>query len=1077
MEDTRLFPNECREGRHSYEGALQVTLSRKMDGGVSQDVVLRCGSTPIMVRSARCHLASLGPQELIAHREEEREMGGYFIVNGNEKCMRLLILPLRNFVTALVRPSFVNRGRDYTRFATTVRCVRDDQTAQSVTLHYLSNGGVTLRLALLKQEFFVPVTLLLHALLPTSDREIFAAVLSSPLCTDDADAEKFVADRMELMLRETRRLQLRKRRHFLAHLGSRFRSVMRAAASQDDVEVGQMLLDRHLLVHCTNAQQKFDVLVLMLQKLFALVQGSISADHVDALHLHESLLPGHLYLALLKERVQELLYFLRQRVEIDERRNIGKTLMLSSDSMIRNAVSRDYDIGQRMSYLMSTGNLVSTTGLDLQQTAGFTIVAEKLNFYRYMSHFRAIHRGAFFTEMKTTAVRKLLPESWGFVCPVHTPDGSPCGLLNHLSATCRLLCVAPPATELQALHTALGELGLLSGAVVRAMNSSGHKQRRRHLPVLLNGVPLGVVEASAARTVERALRRHKVNGRVPPHLEVTVVTSVDDGTFPGIFLSTSLARFTRPVLQLASRRVEWISPLEQVFLDIAVKSTEIREGETTHLELSPTNMLSAIASLTPFSDFNQSPRNMYQCQMGKQTMGTPYHSHPHRCDNKVYRLQTPQTPLVRNEAAYDGLHADDYPLGCNAVVAVVSYTGYDMEDAMIINKSAFERGFGHGSVYVTKIIDLNDLRTGNNRDAVRHRFCNVKPGTRNELFVDSLPADGLPRIGTFVQQGDPLYAVLDEVSGVLKATRHKLQEPAYVEEVRLLGAAGTTKRHFLTTSSAYQMAGNGPLQVVSLKLRYERKPVIGDKFSSRHGQKGVLSQLWPQTDMPFSEQGISPDVIINPHAFPSRMTIGMLIESMAGKASAMSGLFADGTPFRFNEDEGAVDFFGRQLRQHGFAYLGNECLYSGVSGRAFEADVFQGLVYYQRLRHMVSDKFQVRATGPTNALTHQPVHGRKHGGGIRFGEMERDSLLGHGAAFLLRDRLFRCSDYHTALVCTRCGAVQDRSRCRSCEAACRRVPLPYVFTYLLAELASMNIKVHLRLDALPPVRDLLQQQQ
>jgi DNA-directed RNA polymerase I subunit RPA2 len=309
-------------------------------------------------------------------------------------------------------------------------------------------------------------------------------------------------------------------------------------------------------------------------------------------------------------------------------------------------------------------------------------------------------------------------------------------------------------------------------------------------------------------------------------------------------------------------------------------------------------------------------------------------------------------------------------------------------------------------------------------------------------------------------------------------------------------------------------AANQGVQRVSIKVRYNRNPVVGDKFSSRHGQKGVLSFLWPQQDMPFSDSGMNPDVIINPHAFPSRMTIGMLVESMAGKAGACNGHFQDATPFRFDEQHRVVDFFGDQLKTAGYNYYGTETMYSGVTGEPLHCDIYLGVVYYQRLRHMVSDKSQARATGPINQLTRQPVKGRKKHGGIRFGEMERDSLLAHGASFLLHDRLHNSSDRHLALVCKECGSMlstysvpsaatkvelskdsegkpvvttshvafgfgadavsrSTRTRrapyCRLCETGdhCVAIPMPYVFRYLANELAGMNIKIQLDISAGP----------
>lgn len=388
--------------------------------------------------------------------------------------------------------------------------------------------------------------------------------------------------------------------------------------------------------------------------------------------------------------------------------------------------------------------------------------------------------------------------------------------------------------------------------------------------------------------------------------------------------------------------------------------------------------------------------------------------------------------------------------------------------------------------------------------AARGRSARDRRNTANmsAKIAESLDDDGLPPIGLRVEEGDPLYVVVDAVTGKVKIGRHKSSEPAYVDEVRLLGnGSGTTSQELLC---------------VNIKLRFNRNPIVGDKFSSRHGQKGVLSVLFPQQDMPFTESGMSPDIIINPHAFPSRMTIGMLVESMAAKAGALHGRFQDATPFRFNEKQRVVDYFGEQLRRAGYNYYGSEPLYSGTNGTEvclllrcllyrlrvlvcdtqsvairflclalqLHADIYFGVVYYQRLRHMVSDKAQVRSTGPINNLTRQPVKGRKHHGGIRFGEMERDSLLSHGSAFLLNDRLLNCSDRHIALVCKGCGSLlaatsrrstiaaaglasaamtANRNHCLTCGNGDNVVSmyLPYVFRYLANELAAMNIRLTL----------------
>lgn len=272
--------------------------------------------------------------------------------------------------------------------------------------------------------------------------------------------------------------------------------------------------------------------------------------------------------------------------------------------------------------------------------------------------------------------------------------------------------------------------------------------------------------------------------------------------------------------------------------------------------------------------------------MGKQSMGTPTTSIQHRTDNKLYRLQTGQSPVVR-PVLHNTYGMDSFPNGMNAIVAVISYTGYDMEDAMILNKSAHERGFGYGTVYKSQIVDLKDLqgRSASSSSPTLHfgfGYDIRTEGDKAHKCIDFLDFDGLPFVGTRLTTGDPVAAYVDDTTGKTKFVKYKGDEMAYVDTVRLLGSD----------------AGDSELQKIHVTLRITRSPVIGDKFSSRHGQKGVCSQKWPMIDMPFSESGMQPDVIINPHAFPSRMTIGMLVESMAGKAGSMQGLAQDATPFQ-----------------------------------------------------------------------------------------------------------------------------------------------------------------------------------
>lgn len=440
---------------------------------------------------------------------------------------------------------------------------------------------------------------------------------------------------------------------------------------------------------------------------------------------------------------------------------------------------------------------------------------------------------------------------------------------------------------------------------------------------------------------------------------------------------------------------------------------------------------------------------------------------------------------------------------------------------MIINKGSYDRGFKHGMIYKTKIVEAANA---NNRAAEQRacRFSNVMVDNLGSVQTDErgnpkryceltdaagkhrLNDDGLPSIGTLIHQGDPLYCTVDH-EGHPHLTFYKDEESAYVEQVNMIDGA---------CKPAQSSRSEGPK--ASIKLRITRNPMVGDKFSSRHGQKGVMSILWPSEDMPFSESGITPDILFNPHGFPSRMTIGMLIESIAAKTAACEGVStANGSTFRgysgtFAEEgnnesdvflknsdgeqpmmpEGpeAAEYFGRTLKKHGFQSLGTEKMYSGIHGTEIETEIFLGVVYYQRLRHMVAEKAQVRAYGDVDKLTMQPVKGRKRGGGIRFGEMERDSLLAHGASFLLHDRLMRSSDYDIGFVCPKCGSIltpQANAKlwrkdpdsfktfdpkgqpweCPPCSAAaggvvrCHPMAIPWVMRYLTCEMAAMNVQM------------------
>ena len=1070
--ETKIFPNDARVRNLDYLSELSVDATwkeKKKDGeNKVEKPNLNIGKIPIMVRSRYCSLNDMSDTDRIEVKECEFDQGGYFIIGGGEKVIVAQERMATNFVyvfnkkeqsgfswQAEIRSNIDGSNRPPVLFAVKI-------SKKNTLLKNNLGGLITARIPYVKSD--IPIVILFRALGLESDKDIMDYIVFDE---NDNSFKELLRPSLEYAT------DYRGKSECLEFIGNKATRGEEKDYSER-VKRAEEILRKDMLSHVSiergNETKKAYFIGYMIYRLGNCALGRAFGDDRDHYGKKRLDMSG----VLLSGIFRQLFRRFAQKVETNLRDQIKYSKSGSID--LEKAFDKNI-ITSGMKYSLATGNWGQNKAGQVQKT-GVAQVLQRLTFMSYLSHLRRLNTPLEKTG-KITKPRQLHNTHWGMLCPAETPEGQSCGLVKNLSLM-TFVSVGSPAKMIQETLDNYPDFQKLSE--VHPSDIRGKSK------IFINGSWIGITYQP--EIIMRGLLSQRRRATISKEIsivnnfvnkEIRIYTDSGRTQRPLFIVEKYKNRNNEDALKLKITKkdikdleenrinfdqlvdsgiIEYLDVEEEESSMIAMKIHDLISHRDycftyTHCEIHPAMILGVSASIIPFPDHNQSPRNVYQSAMGKQAIGIYSTNFNMRMDTLANLLFYPQKPLVVTQSM-EFLKFKDLPAGINAIVAIMCYTGYNQEDSVIMNQSSIDRGFFRSAFFRT-------YYTEEKREArLKHETIEVPDnknctGLRHGSYT-KLDCEGLIAPGTRVSGDD----IIIGKTGLCKIEEddNETENPVIkrkqdISEAIRPSESGIIESVMLTTDrQGYKIA--------KVKCRSVRVPQIGDKFASRHGQKGTIGMTYRQEDLPFTMEGISPDIIVNPHAIPSRMTIGHLIECLSSKVAALRGLEGDATPFT----DVTVDSISEDLHKLGYQKYGNETVFNGFTGRKIDMLIFFGPTYYQRLKHMVDDKIFSRARGPVQILTRQPTEGRARSGGLRFGEMERDCMISHGASLFLKERLVDVSDKYRVHVCEDCGLIaqadlqSQRYYCKLCRNTnynISQVYIPYACKLLFQELMAMHI--------------------
>ncbi|MDA9673945.1 hypothetical protein N9T73_00415, partial [bacterium] len=1017
---------------------------------------------PIMVGSKICILNQLKNLHFESN-ECKYDSGGYFIVNGGEK----VIIPQERLIDNKI---MVLKKKDQSSLISVaeIRSVSNFGISNTISIKLKKDGLLTIISPQFRDKNEIPLIILLKALGLENDKQIIDLISFGTIDTDinykllpnlliDHYYNKNIVRTQEDALR------------FLVKYVRKIYKNSEDEINENTLNILKNILQNEFMPHInSNLLDKAYFICYMTNRLLNCDLGRLEFDDRDN-YINKRLdLPGQLISYIFRQSLKKLI--------IECGKNFKKKIA-NDDKFIYDAPSilsfiKPNIIEKDLKSVLLTGSW----GLqNIKSRKGVAQVLKKNTYLDYLSYMRRIKSptGDSTSANKMIEPRLLHNTQYGFICPVETPEGQPVGLVKHLSIASSV--TVSMFNQIEIINNIIADDIILLKDIQNINLYNNTK-------VFINGSLMGCV--SDGYKIKNKLRESRFDNTIDKKVSICFNFKLNE-----LRIYTDGGRYYRPLFVVENNKLiltdEIMDDIKKNKLDtfnkillkypkiiefidieechgclICKRKEDLDEKTTyiktyTHCEIHPSLILGVVASNIPLCDHNQSPRNTYQCAQARQAMGIFASNYRHRMATLSYILYYPQLPLVTTHGM-KYINSQSLPAGQMAVVAIASYSGFNQEDSIIFNQSAIDRGLFR-SVFNRKYEDTirknpttskKDIFTKPNKDTIS----NMKPYNYNKI-----QSNGLPLLETYVTGND---IIIGKASPNLSS--NKVEKPYFdCSKTIRLNESGIVDKII--------RGHNGEdYEIVKINVRSERIPRVGDKFSSRGGQKGTIGITLRQEDMPFADNGVTPDLIINPHAIPSRMTIGQVLECVMGKIGSIEGHTFDGTPFQRVD----IKELESRLEKHGYSKDNCETLRCGYSGRKLDCKIFIGPTYYQRLKHMVEDKIHSRSTGPQQILTRQPAEGRSRDGGFRCGEMERDCLIGHGMSSFLRERLLICSDPYKIKVCSNCGIMAQKKLnndcliCLNCDntKTIREVELPYAFKLLMQELMSIKIVPKFILD-------------